>query len=133
MRFSTRLCNACAQVSKHCHHATRSCDAQVEQDPSTFLTCGAGAPQSQGRFFGLPVSEFLGERGFADFLYSFTRHPFLSRDGVGRDTSSVIDSNTLSAKAVLVFYTPGAGVTTVLQVTPASASMLGCEACEVLP
>jgi len=116
--FSTKWLDANhkAAVSTHCDDETRMCDARVESDPATFLMCGTGKPQSRGQFFGLQVSEFLGERGFADFLYSFTRHSFLTREGVERDTSSIIDSNTLSARAVFVFYTPGSGTTTVLQV-----------------
>eukprot|EP00293_Proteomonas_sulcata_P019934 CAMPEP_0184313852 /NCGR_PEP_ID=MMETSP1049-20130417/68418_1 /TAXON_ID=77928 /ORGANISM="Proteomonas sulcata, Strain CCMP704" /LENGTH=75 /DNA_ID=CAMNT_0026631419 /DNA_START=10 /DNA_END=234 /DNA_ORIENTATION=+ len=70
-----------------------------------------GGPQDTGQFFGTDPIEVLNDIGYADFLYSITDTNFLFREGAVMETSDFLDSQTASAKLILVFFTPSSGVT----------------------
>ena len=82
-------------------------------NPKFTVSC-PGELQVKSEAFGINSSEFQGRRGYADFLFSLTDNPFLYRGGEVRATSDFIDSATESAKVILVFFTPEAGLTSVL-------------------
>ena len=73
-----------------------------------------GELQVETEAFGINASEFQGSRGYADFLFSLTDNPFLYRGGEVRATGDFIDAATETAKVILVFFTPDAGLTSVL-------------------
>jgi len=97
-------------------------DSVLENDYSV-MSC-RGPVQETGFFFGLPVMNFLGQKGFADFLYSITDNDFLFRadspqldtKGELKNTDTFIDALTESVQIVLVFFTPADGITSVLTV-----------------
>jgi hypothetical protein len=76
-----------------------------------------------GHFFGLDAKEFMGHYGFIDYLYSLTKHRFLSRDQVIQRTHNFVDDHSKRVLVVMVFFTPSAGTTTVMQVRSGSAAL----------
>jgi hypothetical protein len=69
-----------------------------------------------GVYYGLPVIKFQGQSGFADFLFSFTRRAFITRDGEALATDEFLDQRSQQVQAVFVFYSPNVGTTSVMQV-----------------
>ena len=58
--------------------------SQVMEDPDTFVSCAVGNMQTTGEYFGLPVVEFQGSKGFVDYMYSYMQLRFLSGGGRSR-------------------------------------------------
>ena len=92
-----------------------TCMEEVLQKPELTVSC-PGDVQNNETAFGIDPTEFQQTIGYADFLFSLTDNPFLFRGGEVRSTSEFIDSATESAKIMLVFFTPKAGITSVLTV-----------------
>ena len=100
------------QIKSKCQ-APYQCDAMTLSNPKFTVSC-PGELQVKSEAFGINSSEFQGRRGYADFLFSLTDNPFLFRGGEVKATRDFIDSATETAKVILVFFTPEAGLTSVL-------------------
>jgi hypothetical protein len=103
------------------------CSDQVMQQAHTSLAC-AGAAQSKGTTFGINSSSFDGRVGFADFLFSLTDNPFLFREKQVLSTRTFLNGATETCRIILLFFTPQAGMTSVLTIT---ADFLGEAAAKV--
>lgn len=93
--------------------APYQCDNYTLLSPELTVSC-RGELEVEKEAFGIQASEFQGDRGYADFLFSLTDNPFLFRGGEVRSTRDFIDSATQTAKVILVFFTPDSGLTSVL-------------------
>ena len=93
--------------------APYQCDNDTLLSPELTVSC-RGDLEVEKDAFGIQASEFQGDRGYADFLFSLTDNPFLFRGGEVRSTRDFIDSATQTAKVILVFFTPDSGLTSVL-------------------
>jgi hypothetical protein len=93
--------------------APYQCDNDTLLSPELTISC-RGDIEVEKEAFGINVSRFQGDRGYADFLFSLTDNPFLFRGGEVRSTRDFIDSSTQTAKVILVFFTPDSGMTSVL-------------------
>lgn len=92
------------------------CSDQVRRNPEATIPC-AGEAQRDGTFFGLEPRSVNGLVGYADLLYSITDSELVFRDGQLRHTKDFIDVLTQEVMTLLVFYTPDAGITSVLQIS----------------
>jgi hypothetical protein len=105
------------------------CDKRIVEDKFSVMAC-PGDPQEKDYYFGLEPMEFVGETGYADFLYSIVDNDFVFRtdsnnadaQGELKSTQTFIDSLTQSVQVLLVFFTPKEGLTSVLTI---SADMSG--------
>jgi len=84
--------------------------------PLHFFECEGSETVRDGVYYGLPVIKFKQQSGFADFLFSFTRRAFVTRDGEALATNEFLDQRTQEVQAVFVFYSPDVGTTSVMQV-----------------
>jgi len=111
------------------------CDERIVADKFSVMAC-PGEPQETDFYFGLRPMEFVGETGYADFLYSIVDNDFVFRtdsndtdaQGELKDTETFIDSLTQSVQVLLVFFTPKEGLTSVLTI---NADMSGPSNVEV--
>ena len=106
--------------------APYQCDAELLAKPELIMSCPGDSINTTS--FGIDAIEFQGLTGYADFLFSFTDSPFLFRDGKVKPTADFVDSDTDTAKILLVFFTPTAGITSVLTI---SAEFFGSAAAEL--
>jgi len=97
------------------------CPADVLISPETTMSC-PGEAKTNGSVFGILPSSFDGQVGYSDFLFSLTDNPFLFREGRVQATRDFLDSSTESSKIILLFFTPEAGMTSVLTI---NANFLG--------
>eukprot|EP00282_Hemiselmis_andersenii_P039355 CAMPEP_0169429860 /NCGR_PEP_ID=MMETSP1042-20121227/2089_1 /TAXON_ID=464988 /ORGANISM="Hemiselmis andersenii, Strain CCMP1180" /LENGTH=1492 /DNA_ID=CAMNT_0009540133 /DNA_START=27 /DNA_END=4505 /DNA_ORIENTATION=+ len=102
-------------VASRCK-APFSCSDNMVEEPATVLSCPGSSFETE-KAFDIEPLQFDGQVGYSDFLYSITDSPFLSRDGKVSKTGSFIDSRTTSVLLLLAFYTPQAGITTVMKVS----------------
>ena len=92
-------------------------DVLSKKELAVFSCLGEQVKQgSEQTHFGLELVEVMGQSVYADLLYSLTDHDFLFRDGEIKRTEDFFDSGTRKAGVVFLFYTPAAGVTTVLRI-----------------
>ena len=103
------------------------CDAELLKKPELLFSCPGEIMNMTS--FGIDSTEFQGVTGYADFLFSLTDSPFLFRDGQVKSTEEFIDADTDTARILLVFFTPSAGITTVLTI---SAHFMGAAAAELI-
>jgi hypothetical protein len=102
-------------VATHCWHP-KQCGKHIEDDMTSVMQCSVGSTQKTGHFFGLDATKFMGHYGFTDYLASLTKHKFLSRDQVIQRTHNFVDDHSKRVLVVMVFYSPSAGTSTVMQV-----------------
>ena len=100
------------------------CDKRIVEDRFSVMAC-PGDPQESDFYFGLEPMDFVGETGYADFLYSIVDNDFVFRadsnatdaEGELKSTGTFIDSLTQSVQVLLVFFTPKEGLTSVLTIS----------------
>jgi len=90
-------------------------DPKVMARPELTMAC-RGEKSKNERYFGLDLVNVGGKDVYADFLYSLTDHSFVSRSGQVSYTEWFIDSGTAKAKVIFCFFTPDAGIVSVLTV-----------------
>jgi len=76
-----------------------------------------GSEASSDRFFGLNTTVLNTEKGFADFLFTYSDNPIVVRQGQTLPTRNFFDSRTGTGKIVASFVSPENGVLTVLELT----------------
>ncbi|KAJ1475190.1 hypothetical protein T484DRAFT_1829420 [Baffinella frigidus] len=106
------------------------CEPEIMTNPEKTLACPGNESATWAKF-SLDALEFGTETGYGDILYSITEDrgrnrlkgiliadsPFLFRDGRITGTDSFIDSMSSTVKLFLVFFTPRAGITSLMTVT----------------
>lgn len=113
-RFKTSACNKAVADpflesqfglinSSHC--ATEGMCPGVTGQKNVMQCVGTEA--SLESFFGLNASSLTGEKGFADFLFTYSDNPIVVRDGKTLPTRNFFDSKTRVGKVIVSFVTPG--------------------------
>eukprot|EP00960_Hanusia_phi_P053817 762467-Hanusia_phi.AAC.4 len=83
-------------------------------ESSEVYTCTSEEPSTVAHY-GLNTSVLAGERGYADFLYTYSDNPVVVRNGEALPTEYFFDGDTERAMAIGVFFSPSRAVTTLLQ------------------
>jgi len=84
--------------------------------PESMISCSSSTQHINTSHFGLNPMLYQAEYGYADFLYSIADHENLYRNNEFSSTSNFIDSLTQTIQLVFVFFSPGAGLVTMLNV-----------------
>jgi hypothetical protein len=99
-------------MAEKCDDSIYTCDASTSEKES-IMACN-GEVEKNATFFGLTPTRFNAQDGYADFLSSITDTKFVFRDGLLQKTEDFIHSATKNAQIVYVFFTPSAGLVTLL-------------------
>jgi hypothetical protein len=111
------VCDADHEVPPHPAHVVtpralppgRSADAGgtrrvAQASPSRFFECSGGELMRDGKYYGLQVTTFQQQPGFADALSSYTRRSFLTRGGDAMATAAFLDRRTQVREIPCWFY-----------------------------
>ena len=93
-------------------------DPDVMTKPELIMACRGKDIKKAESFFGLKNAfKVDGKHVYAEFLYTLTDHDLVFRAGEVKHTNWFIDSGTANARVIFCFYTPDAGVVSVLTVS----------------
>ena len=84
--------------------------------PESMISCSSSTDYINASHFGLNPMLYQTNYGYADFLYSIADHENLYRNNMCVSTNKFIDSLTQTIQLVFVFFSPGAGLVTMLNV-----------------
>jgi len=84
--------------------------------PESMISCSSSTDYINASHFGLNPMLYQTNYGYADFLFSIADHENLYRNNVFLSTNNFIDSLTQTIQLVFVFFSPGAGLVTMLNV-----------------
>jgi hypothetical protein len=85
-------------------------------EPQSLISCSESDTNSNETHFGLNPMTFQSNVGYSDFLYTIADNEYVYRDDSLSSTSSFIDSLTRTIQVVLLFYVPGSGLVTMLNI-----------------